>query len=35
VDIVVEEAIDAFDEATPVCGWKLGGRSMCFLKLSA
>jgi len=31
---VVEEAIDALDDATPICGWKFGGRSMRFLKLS-
>ena len=31
----IEEAIDALDDVTPVCGWRLGGRSMHFLKLSA
>jgi hypothetical protein len=24
VDAIIEEVIDAFDEATPVCRWKLG-----------
>ena len=32
---MVEEAIDVFDDVTPVCGWKLGRRSMRFLKPSA
>lgn len=35
VDTMVDEEMDAFDETMPVCGWKLGGRTMRFLKLSA
>ena len=34
-DSVAEDTIDALDDATPVCGWKIGGRFMRFLKLSA
>ena len=31
----IDEAIDTLDDATPICGWRLEGRLMRFLRLSA